>query len=264
MSWKKKLIAGMAMIAAVAMIAGCGGDAKKEAAQTLPQKITVGLDDNFPPMGFRDDSGKIVGFDIDMATEVGKRLNIPVEFKAIDWSAKEAELKSKKVDLLWNGLTITEERKKAIDFSNPYMDNQQILVVKADSPIQAKADFNGKLLGTQEGSSSVTALDKDEPFKKSLKEVKLYGDFVAAFMDLELGRIDGMLVDSVVGRYYMQQKPGAFRALDDSMGSELFGVGLRKEDTLLRDKINQAFTDMKKDGTSAKISEKWFGKDVTK
>lgn len=264
MNWKKKLALGAVMVAAVAMLAGCGGDTKKEATQTLPQKLVIGLDDNFPPMGYRDESGKIVGFDIDMATEVGKRLNIPVEFKAIDWSAKEAELKSKKVDLLWNGLTITDERKKAIDFTNPYMDNQQILIVKADSPIKTKADLQGKVLGTQEGSSSVTALDKAVDFKKSLKEVKLYGDFVAAFLDLELGRIDGMLVDSVVGRYYMTQKPGQYRALDETMGSELFGVGVRKEDTLLRDKINQALADMKKDGTSAKISEKWFGKDVTK
>lgn len=264
MNWKKILAGGIVMIAAMGILSGCGGNTAKQPESKLPSKIVIGLDDNFPPMGFRDKSGQIVGFDVDMANEVSKRIGIPVEFKPIDWASKEAELKSKKVDLLWNGLTITDERKKQINFSNPYMDNQQIFLVKTDSPIQSKADFAGKIIGTQEGSSSVDALDKVPDFKKSLQNVKLYGDFVASFIDLEVGRIDGVLVDSVVGRYYMQQKPGMFRTLSDNMGSELFGVGARKEDTAITDKINATLADMKKDGTSAKISEKWFGSDITK
>ena len=218
MNWKKALAAGTLAVAAVTMIAGCGGNTDKQAAQKLPDKIVIGLDDNFPPMGFRDDSGQLVGFDIDLAQEASKRLGIPVEFKPIDWDSKEAALKSKQVDMLWNGLTITDERSQQIAFSKPYMNNAQLLVVRADSPVSDRAGLAGKVIGTQEGSSSIDALEKNAEFKDSLAEVKKYGDFVNAFMDLEIGRTDGILVDSVVGRYYMAKKPGKFKVIDDKMG----------------------------------------------
>ena len=266
MNIKKILLTSLVVVSTAALLTGCGGEQKKADTKTaeLPKKIVVGLDDNFPPMGFKDKDGKLVGFDIDMATEAGKRLGIPVEFKSIDWSSKEAELKTKKVDALWNGLTITEERKKNILYSNPYMNNEQIIVVKADSPIKALGDLKDKVVGTQEGSSSVDAIEKNKDFKKSLNSVKLYGDFVAAFLDLEVGRIDAMVVDSVVGRYYMVQKPGQFKDLSQGIDSELFGVGMRLEDKALKAKLDETLATMKKDGTSAKISQKWFGKDVTK
>ena len=143
MNWKKALAAGTLAVAAVTMIAGCGGNTDKQAAQKLPDKIVIGLDDNFPPMGFRDDSGQLVGFDIDLAQEASKRLGIPVEFKPIDWDSKEAALKSKQVDMLWNGLTITDERSQQIAFSKPYMNNAQLLVVRADSPINDRAGLAG-------------------------------------------------------------------------------------------------------------------------
>ena len=138
MNWKKALIAGTAAVAAMAFVTGCG-DQKQQAQQKLPDKVVIGLDDNFPPMGFRDESGKIIGFDIDLATEAAKRLGVEVEFKPIDWDSKEAALKSKQVDMLWNGLTITDERKQQIAFSKPYCNNAQILVVRSDSWVPRKA-----------------------------------------------------------------------------------------------------------------------------
>lgn len=265
MNWKKILAAGALAAASAVVLAGCGSDnnSSSQAAQKLPDKIVIGLDDNFPPMGFRDESGNLVGFDIDLAQEASKRLGIPVEFKPIDWDSKEAALKSKQVDLLWNGLTITDERAKQIAFSKPYMHNQQLLVVRADSPIANREGLAGKILGTQEGSSSIEALEKNADFQKSLAEVNKYGDFVNAFMDLEIGRIDGVLVDSVVGRYYMTKKPGQFKVIDDKMGDEQFGVGLRKEDTLLQDKLNDVLKQMSEDGTMTKLSQKWFNEDIT-
>ena len=159
MNWKKALAAGTLAVAAVTMIAGCGGNTDKQAAQKLPDKIVIGLDDNFPPMGFRDDSGQLVGFDIDLAQEASKRLGIPVEFKPIDWDSKETELKSKKIDAIWNGLSITPEREKNILFSRPYENGPQILLVKNDSPIQGKADLAGKIVGTQQGSTGLEAIE---------------------------------------------------------------------------------------------------------
>ena len=262
MNWKKIVLVGTMAVATAALLSGCGSSSKP-APQKLPDKIVIGLDDNFPPMGFRDESGKLVGFDIDLATEAAKRLGVQVEFKPIDWDSKEAALKSKKVDMLWNGLTITEDRKQKIAYSKPYMHNEQLLIVRKDSNIQKKEDLAGKILGTQEGSSSVDALDKNADFKKSLKDVKMYGDFVAALMDLEVGRIDGVLIDSVVGRYNLEKKGDKFMILEGSMGDEEFGVGMRKEDTALCDKLNDVLKQMSADGTMTKLSEKWFQKDIT-
>lgn len=165
--------------------------------------------------------------------------------------------------MLWNGLTITDERSQQIAFSKPYMNNAQLLVVRADSPVRDRAGLAGKVIGTQEGSSSIDALEKNAEFKDSLAEVKKYGDFVNAFMDLEIGRTDGILVDSVVGRYYMAKKPGKFKVIDDKMGDEKFGVGMRKEDTLLQDKLNDVLKQMSEDGTMTKLSQKWFNEDIT-
>ena len=198
-----------------------------------------------------------------MAKEAAKRLGIEVEFKPIDWDSKEAALKSKQVDMLWNGLSITEDRKKEIAFSDAYMKNGQIIVVRSDSPVTDRAGLAGKTLATQDGSSSIDCLNKAADFKASLGNVKLYGDNVAALMDLELGRVDAVLVDSSVGRYYMQKKQGVFKVIDKNMGEEEFGVGMRQEDTLLRDKLNSVLKQMSEDGTTAKISQKWFGEDIS-
>ena len=232
--------------------------ASAPAAPALPAKIVVGLDDNFPPMGFRDEKGQLVGFDIDLAKEAAKRLGVEVEFKPIDWNAKEAELSGKRVDALWNGLTITDERKKNIAFSAPYMENHQIIVVKGGSPIKTKADLAGKLIGVQDGSSAVDAIGKDEATAKSFKDMKKYGDNVTALMDLSTGRVDAVVLDEVVGRYYTSKKPGEYKVLEENFGSEDYGVGLRKDDTELLAKLDNALDAMKTDGTAQTIYAKWF------
>ncbi len=263
MKIKKWLVFGLAVTVVTALLSGCGKEEKKgEAPAQLPKKIVIGLDDNFPPMGFKDKDGKLVGFDIDLAKETAKRLGVEVEFKPIEWASKEAELSSKRVDALWNGLTITEERKKKIGFSKPYMSNNQIIIVKSDSSIVKKADLAGKTVAIQDGSTAVSAVEKDQNTLKSFKALKKYGDNITALMDVEVGRADAIVVDSIVGRYYISQKPDVFRVLEEDFGDEQFGVGFRKEDTLLINKVNETLDEMKKDGTAAKISEKWFGKDI--
>ncbi len=144
-----KKFAALLLISTVALLGACGKKESAPAAGTEPApaaatKIIVGLDDNFPPMGFRDSNNELVGFDIDMAKEASHRLGMTVEFKPIDWSAKEAELNGKRVDVLWNGLTITEERKQNISFTAPYMTNRQIVIVGANSPVKTKADLAGR------------------------------------------------------------------------------------------------------------------------
>ncbi len=266
-----KKIAAVALLSLGALLAACSKqESAPAAAEPAPApvaavtKIVVGLDDNFPPMGFRDEKNELVGFDIDMAKEAAKRLGLEVEFKPIDWSANEAELSGKRVDALWNGLTITEERKQNIAFTAPYMENHQIIVVPANSPIKTKADLAGKVVGAQEGSSAVDAIKKEEAVFKSFKELKTFGDNVTALMDLTTGRLEAVVVDEVVGRYYVAKKPGDYAVLDDNFGTEEYGVGLRKDDTDLHGKIDKALADMKQDGAAAKIAEQWFGKNIIK
>lgn len=259
MNWEKVMAIGLAAVSMMAFISGCGSDTKTNNGE-LPKKVVIGLDDSFPPMGFKDEKGEIVGFDIDMAKEAAKRAGMDVEFKAIDWSSKEAELKSKKIDALWNGLTITPDREKNIAFSNPYMkDKQYIIVRNDDDSVKAKADLAGKVIGVQQASTGEQAL-KDDPSGKTVKDIKSYADFVSAFMDLGIGRVDAVIADGVVARYLMTKEPGKYKIVEGTdYGVDDFAVGFRKEDTALREKINGILAEMKKDGTADKFAEKWLG-----
>ncbi len=261
---KQFSLLALALVAGLSLTA-CGKkeEAPAAAVPAPASKIVVGLDDNFPPMGFRDAKGNLVGFDIDLAREAAKRLGAEVEFKPIDWNAKEAELGGKRVDVLWNGLTITDPRKEKIAFTTPYLENRQIVIVAANSPVKAKADLAGKVVGVQEGSSAVEAIDKDAA-GKTLKELKKFGDNVTALMDLSTGRLDALVVDEVVGRYYTAKKPGEYVILDEHFGTEEYGVGVRKDDAELLGKIQKAMDEMKKDGAAARISSEWFGKNIVK
>lgn len=254
-------------VAVAAVLVACTKPADKPAvpaAEGLPAKIVIGLDDNFPPMGFRDEKNELVGFDIDLAREAAKRLGIEVEFKPIDWNAKEAELTGKRVDALWNGLTITEQRKQNIAFTPPYMENHQIIIVKTGSPIKSKKDLAGRVVGAQDGSSAIDAIEKEGDLAKSMKTLKKYGDNVTVLLDLEAGRLDAAVLDEVVGRYYVAKKPNEYIVLDEDFGTEEYGVGLRKADTALLQRLSDTVDAMKKDGSAEAIAQKWFGKNILK
>ncbi|WP_188397774.1 amino acid ABC transporter substrate-binding protein [Sporomusa sp. GT1] len=258
---KKAIILVVMLMLAGMMLAGCGSTETKASVK----KIVIGLDDSFPPMGFRDDKNNIVGFDIDMAKEVSKRLKLDVEFKAIDWSTKESELNGKRIDALWNGMNITEERKKNVLFSDPYMESKQLIFVLTGSPIKSSADLAGKVVGVQQSSIGDEVVTKDDQLKASLKDFKKYPDCISAFMDLKSGRLDAVVTDEILGRYYMSKEMGQYVVIEKPLGEVgNYGVGFRKEDKELRDKVQTVLNEMKKDGTSAQISQKWFGADIVK
>lgn len=250
----KKITAFLfAALMVVSLFAGC---AAKDNG-----KFIVGLDDSFPPMGFRDENNEIVGVDIDLAKEVAKRLNMEFVAQPIDWDSKELELKNGNVSCIWNGMTITDERKEAMLISDPYMANNQIIVVAPGSDITSSADLAGKVVGLQKGSSAVAALDKTE-VRAQIKEVVEYTDNVLALTDLKVGRTDAVVVDEVVGRYYVAKAADDYVVLEESLAPEEYGIGFDKGNTELCEKVNKALKEMKEDGTTAKISEKWFGKDI--
>lgn len=261
MKWKGYITAGLLVAAATALLAGCGSN--NEAATAQKHKIVIGLDDNFPPFGFHDESGALVGFDIDLAKEAAKRLNMDVEFKPIDWDSKETELQSKNIDAIWSGLSITPEREQNILFSRPYQNGPQILLVRKDSPIQGKADLAGKIVGTQQSSTGLEAINAEPELKASFKELKEYPDNVTSFMDLEVGRIDAVVVAKTTAAYFMKKNKADFRIIDVGYPAVPIGVGLRKDDTALKEKLDKVLEEMHQDGTSKKISEQWFGMDVS-
>lgn len=227
----------------------------------------IGLDDTFAPLGFRDADGNLTGYDVDLAKAIGTKLDKEVTLQPIDWSMKEAELTAGNIDLIWNGYTITDERAKKVDFSTPYLDNKQVVVVLADSPIQVKADLAGKKVGAQSESSAVTAMEKEDALYASFDQGKAitYEDNNQALMDLDSKRTDAVVADEVVVRYYMSLKgTEKYRILDEDFGAEEYGVGFRKGDTAAVEAFNNAYDELKQDGTLTTISEKWFGSDVSK
>ena len=228
-------------------------------------KFIMGFDEAYPPMGFVDENGEHVGFDIDLAKEVAKRMGVELVLQPISWDAKELELSGGNIDCIWSGLTITPERREQMLFTMPYLANEQIMVVMADSGIASAADVAGKVLGTQAGSASVDVLDANPAIKDSLAEIALSDDFVAALMDLRLGGIDVLLIDSVVGNYYISQQddPSAFVVLPEVLQAEEYGIAVRKGEQTLADALNAQLIAICEDGTLDTIRAAWFANDVT-
>jgi polar amino acid transport system substrate-binding protein len=228
-------------------------------------KLVLGLDDAFPPMGFRDDNNDIVGFDIDLAQAVCDKLGVKLELQPIEWDAKEQELNTKNIDCIWNGLSVTPENQENMTLSNSYMANEISLVVKKDSTIAAMADMAGKKLAVQSGSSAEETLDADgnKAFKDSLGQINPFGDYVTALMDLETGNSDAVLMDSVVANYMITDAGKDYKVLGESLLEDKYAIGFRKGDQALCDAVWNALKELKADGTVAEISTKWFGSDIT-
>ena len=231
-------------------------------------EIVLGMDDAFPPMGYTDTTtGEIIGFDVDVATEVFSRLGVELKLQPIEWSTKEMELDGGNVDLLWNGYSYTEERAEKQTLSDAYMKNNQVILVKEDSSYQSLADLAGKSLGVQSDSSAESALESEEAteFRESLGEIVPIDDYSKAILEIQNGLIEAIAIDEVVARFYL----GAYRILEkedgtvESLAVEDYVIGFRKGDQALCDKVNETLKEMKADGTLAEISEKWFGEDVT-
>ncbi|MCX7695008.1 MAG: amino acid ABC transporter substrate-binding protein [Caloramator sp.] len=255
----KKFILGLIFLISALFLASC---AKTQVSNNASKIVVVGLDDTFAPMGFKNDKGEIVGFDVDLAKEVFKRLGYEVKFQPIDWAMKESELNSKKIDAIWNGYTITEERKEKVDFTKPYLVNRQVIVVLKDTNINKKSDLDGKRVAAQLNSSSQEAVEKDKETLSRFKDGKLnlYETNNDALMELESGRVDAVVVDEILARYYIKLKgEDKFRILEENFGSEEYGIGFRKGDDL-KVKVENTLEEMKKDGTFEKIYNNWFEK----
>ncbi|SFS36881.1 amino acid ABC transporter substrate-binding protein [Paenibacillus sp. 453mf] len=220
--------------------------------------LVIGIDDKFAPMGFRDESNDIVGFDIDYATAAAEKMGKEVEFQPIDWSSKESELSSGRIDLIWNGYTITDERKEKVLFTKPYMANSQVAVVLSDSPLASLEELEGKNIGLQKLSSASDALSA-HPINEKVGTVSEFPDNVLALSDLKSGRLNAVIIDEVVAKYYMSLEEGTYKLLDESLAPEEYGIGVKKGNEALLNELQSALDELSEDGTAASISEKWFG-----
>ena len=262
----KKLSLLLAMIVMISAFAiGCGGGeddaAGGEESGGEANVLIMGVDDEFPPMGFINEDGELTGFDIDLAKAVGERIGYTIEPQAIDWGAKEMELQSGNIDLIWNGYTITAERNEQVEFTKPYLNNQQVIVVAEGSEYQSKADLEGKIIGAQTDSAGLTALQRDE-ISATLAEMPEYDTYMYALLDLGTERLDALVVDKVLVEYVMQQEPGKYRLLPESMGDEYYGIGCRKGETELREAIDNALDEMMEDGTIDEIAANYFSENI--
>lgn len=261
---KKKiaaLVLAALMLASLAAFTGCS-QKPAETPTDASFKLVVGLDASFPPYGYTEDDGTIVGFDIDLAKEVCTRNGWDFEAVPIDWDSKDAELNSGNINCIWNGFTING-RENDYTWSKPYVDNSQVVVVLADSGIKALADLEGKTVITQAGSSAEATIKDEEnedmvKFLASLKELTTNPDYNGAFMELESGAVDAVAMDVGVAKFQVESR-GAdkFVILDDVLAAEQYGVGFKLGDTETCDAVQKALDEMKADGTLTKIAETW-------
>ena len=224
----------------------------EEAKTTDGGTLIVGFDQDFPPMGFVGDDGEYTGFDLELAQEVAKRLGLEYKAQPIAWDSKDMELESGNIDCIWNGFTMTG-REDDYTWTEPYMANQQVFVVANDSDINSQADLAGKIVEVQADSSAEAALKEAPELTATFKELLTTADYNTAFMDLEQGAVDAIAMDVIVAGYQIQQRNADFKILDDSLSEEEYGVGFKKGNTELRDKVQSTLEEMAEDGTFRKF-----------
>lgn len=266
-----------AVLMAAAMVftmAGCGSSkdadtsAKKETKtedskdkENSDKQFIVGFDAEYPPYGYKDDNGEYVGFDLDLAQEVCARNGWELVKQPIDWDSKDMELNSGSIDCIWNGFTMTG-REDDYTWSKPYVDNSIVVVVKEGSGIEKKEDLAGKVVAVQADSSGLAALTDEEDNEENLKlaasfsDLQQVADYNTAFMNLEAGAIDAIVVDIGVADYQLESRTG-FVMLDDKIRTEQYAVGFKLGNEELRDQVQSTLDEMLKDGTFDDIAKKW-------
>ncbi len=264
----RKLLTGLVAAALTLTAAGCGGVLKKNVPESdgslqkvlAAGQLVVGLDAEFPPMTFADESGELVGFDVDVAQEICNRLGIKLIKQPIDWNTKEDTLNSGAIDCIWSGMSETPARIETMNLSEPYIRNERIFLVRSDSDARALDDLRGGTVGVQPGTSGQEALEASDIYE----DISVVLDVNPKLMQLlRDGKLDAALTDSTFAYYFILTSEERYFVLDDSLGEDEYVIGFRKDDRELRDRVQEIISQMKGDGTLGRISKKWFGSDIT-
>lgn len=275
---KKKLaVLLIAAMTVTSILAGCGEKEESTQGKEPTQEenteasddgksegtFTVGFDQDFPPMGFVGDDGEYTGFDLELAEEVAERLGLEFVPKPIAWDTKDATLNSGEIDCIWNGFTMNG-REDDYAWSEPYLNNKQVFVVRTDSGIESEKDLAGKVVEVQTDSSAQAALEDNAELTSTFANLQTVADYNTGFMDLESGATDAVAMDIVVAGYQLEKRGNDdFKILDYEIAAEEYGVGFAKGNEELRDKVQAVLEEMVADGTLAEVSTKWFGEDIT-
>lgn len=264
-------------VTAASLLAGCGGssdgssdegsDSQDTSTAEFTEKtegdtFTVGFDQDFPPMGFVGEDGEYTGFDLELAQAVCDKMGWEFVPEPIAWDAKDAMLESGAIDCIWNGFTING-REDEYTWSDPYLDNSQVFVVRADSGIESAEDLAGKTVDVQTDSSAQAALEDNQELSSTFGNLQVIADYNTGFMELESGVVDAVAMDIVVASYQIESRDADFVILDDVISTEEYGVGFAKGNEAVRDQVQTALEELAADGTMAEISTKWFGEDIT-
>ena len=253
------------IFAALAILCAFTGYAQNKAKNEV-KTFTVGFDAEFPPYGYKDKkTGEYTGFDLELAAEVAKRNGWTLVKKPINWDSKDMELNSGAIDCIWNGFTINGRENK-YEWTEAYVDNSQVVMVKKGSPIKTLADLAGKVVAAQTDTPVLKALQKGgdkAALGKTFKKIVISSNYVSAIMELESGAVDAVAVDIGVAKAKIADTGDKFAILGENIMSEQYGIGFKKGNTTLRDKVQTTLKAMVADGAAAEISKKYFdGKDV--
>ena len=225
-------------------------------------ELVIGLDDTFAPMGFRDEAGNLVGFDIDLAEALCAELGVKAKFQPINWDAKELELTSGNIDCIWNGMSITPERQQAMNMSQPYLNNIIAVMSVQGVVVRSAANLEGLRIGIQAGSAALEAVKASSIYPNIEANITEYPTYDEVILDMQAGRLDCMIIDEVYGSYKNKKLDYIFETSPFDFGDDLYGIGFRKSDSALRDTVNETLNALIANGTAAKISNTWFGTDI--
>lgn len=262
---KKKFafILALVMICSVFAFAGCGKSSSDTKTTTSSTKnddntLIVGFDPEFPPYGYRKSDGSYTGFDLELAKEVCSRRGWKFVAQPIDWDSKDMELKSGTIDCIWNGFTING-REDEYTWSDPYVNNTQVVVVKSDSGITKLSDLAGKTVAVQTDSSAQSCLeDSQKELAATFGSLDVEKDYNTCFMNLQSGAVDAIAMDEGVADYQITTRNDAtYVKLDETLSAEKYGIGFKKGNTTLRDEVQETLDEMMADGTFQKIAKKY-------
>lgn len=256
---KLKITFILLLMFSITVFAGCSG---AQSESNIPDKLIVGLDDTFAPMGFRDKTGNLVGFDIDMAQAVGRQMGVEIVFQPIDWDEKQTELDSGNIDCIWNGMSRTPEREETMTLSQNYLNNKISVMTAPDVVIDSKEQLVNYKIGTQATSSAMDVLKADDIYELISGNLIGYSTFDECILDMQAGRIQVMIVDDVLGQYKNKELNLKFNVSSVNFGDDFYVIGFRKADTALCERVEEALRQIIAGGEDREISEKWFGENL--
>ena len=258
----KNIISTFLTVLLIISVVACGNNTVSNDNNSIEKKkFVVGFDAEYPPYGYLNDNGEYTGFDLELAAEVCKRLGYELVKQPIDWDSKDMELNSGSIDCIWNGFTVTG-RENNYTWSIPYVDNSIVVVVNNESNIKELADLSGKTVIVQAGSSGLSALEDESipeniDLRNSFKDLLQCQDYNSAFMNLESGLVDAIVVDIGVAKFQLNNRKDLFRMLDTEISKEQYAIGFKKGNTELKDIVEKTVIEMYKDGSFMNIAKKY-------